>query len=126
METRVNAARLPAPFCDSLEGMDSYDDRWQELKRRRNLALFAFIGYVPITVGFVLLTHNFLQSDKAAFAFAIAWILFAMVASLRHSMFPCPRCGKWFFSTWLYHNGFARRCVHCKLPIYSAKETAGP
>jgi len=107
-----------------LEGMDEYDVQWRELKSRRNLALFAFIGYVPITFAFALLTHNLFRSDKPVFPFAIAWMAFVAVAGARYNTFRCPRCGNWFFSTWWYHNGFARRCVHCKLPLYSTKEQA--
>jgi hypothetical protein len=33
--------------------------------------------------------------------------------------FPCPRCGKWFFAKWWYHNNFARKCVHCGLPKWA-------
>jgi hypothetical protein len=103
--------------------MDEYEVHWRELKRRRNLALFAFAGYVPITFAFGVLVENLFHSDKPVFVFALSWMLFVAITGIRHSMFPCPRCGKWFFSTWFYHNGFARRCVHCKLPIYSTKES---
>jgi hypothetical protein len=105
-----------------IEGKDDYGVQWRELKKRRNLALFAFIGYVPITFAFGLLTHHFFQSEKPVFVFAIAWMLFYAVAGNRCNNFHCPRCGKSFFSKWWYHNGFARRCVHCKLPLYGPKE----
>src|SRR5215831_14156171 len=104
--------------------MDEYDVHWRELKRRRNLALFAFFGYVPITFTFGWLTHKLFQSDMPVFVFAIGWMIFFAVAGSRCNTFRCPRCGEWFFSTWWYHNGFARRCVHCKLPLYSTKEQA--
>ena len=39
-----------------------------------------------------------------------------IVASLRLTLFRCPRCHEWFFTTLMSHNPFARRCVHCKLP----------
>jgi hypothetical protein len=51
--------------------MDEYDVQWPELKRRRNLALFAFFRYAPITFAFVLLTHKLFQSYIPAFVFAI-------------------------------------------------------
>jgi hypothetical protein len=104
--------------------MDDYDIQWGELKKRKNLVLFAFFGYVPITFAFALLTHPLLLSDKPVFVFGIAWMLFFAVASARYNTFRCPRCGKRFFSTWWYHNSFARKCVHCKLPLYSTKEQA--
>ena len=108
--------------CSMLGGMDEYDANWQELKRRRNQWLFAFIGYIPITFLFGLLTYSLFHSEKPVFVFAIAWMLFFVVAGNRYGHFHCPRCGKWFFATWWYHNTFARRCVHCKLPLWSTKE----
>jgi hypothetical protein len=105
--------------------MDDYDIQWGEFKKRKNLALFAFFGYVPITLAFVLLTHPLLKSDKPAFVFGIAWMLFFAVAPSRYYAFRCPRCGERFFTTWWYHNGFARKCVRCKLALHSTKEQAG-
>jgi hypothetical protein len=84
-----------------LESMDEYEVHWRELKRRRNLALFAFAGYVPITFAFGVLAENYFHTDKPVFVFAISWMLLVAITGVRHSMFPCPRCGKWFFSTWV-------------------------
>jgi Zn ribbon nucleic-acid-binding protein len=102
--------------------MDDFVIQWGELKKRKNLALFAFFAYVPITFLFGVLTHPFLQSDKPVIVFAIAWMFFFAVASSRFYAFACPRCGNRFFTRWWYHNSFARKCVHCKLPKYSTKE----
>jgi hypothetical protein len=100
--------------------MDEYEVHGRESKRRRNQAWFAFIGYVPITFAFALLTPKLFHAEKPVLVFVILWMMFFAIAGVRYSIFPCPRCGKSFFSTWLYH--FTRRCVHCKLPLYSAKE----
>ncbi len=116
--------RVSSYRCYILESMVEYEVHWRDLKRRRNQLLFAFIGYVPITFAFAVLAEKLFHSDKPAFVFAISWMLLFAIAGVRHNLFPCPRCGKWFFSIWLYHNGFARRCVHCKLPLYSTKEHA--
>src|SRR5215472_6519603 len=101
--------------------MDEFDVRWRELTRRRNLALFAFLGYVPITLTFGLLAHKLFQSEIPVFVFAWGWMLFFAVAVIRCNAFRCPRCGGWFFSSWLW---FARRCAHCKLGLYGTKEQA--
>jgi hypothetical protein len=124
METNVGYSSMVHPWLLYLGRMDEYEDRWRELKRRRNQLLFAFIGYVPITLAFGVLTERLFHSDKPGFVFAILWMLYFGVAGFRYNVFPCPRCGKWFFGTWFYHNSFARRCVHCKLPIYSTTEHA--
>ena len=83
-----------------MKGMDEYDVHWRELKRRKNVWLVAFFGYVPITFGFGLLTHKLFQSYVLAFVFAIGWMIFFAVAGFRCNTFRCPRCRKWFFSTW--------------------------
>jgi hypothetical protein len=121
----VICMRSSSDRCITLESMDDYDLHWRDLKSRRNQLLFAFVGYVPITLAFALLTHKVFHSDNPSIVFAIAWMLFFALAGVRYNTFRCPRCGEWFFSTWWYHNSFARRCVHCKLPLYSTKEQAG-
>jgi len=63
--------------------MDEYDVHWRELKKRKNLVLFAFFEYVPITFAFVLLTHKLFQSDVPVFVFAIGWMIFFAVAGIR-------------------------------------------
>jgi hypothetical protein len=107
--------------CYIFESMDGYESGWRTLRHRRNQLLLAFIGYVPITFALAVLADKLFHSYKLPFVFALSWMLLFAIASIWYSRFPCPRCGKPFFSTWLYHNGFARRWVHCKLPLYSAK-----
>jgi len=41
-----------------------------------------------------------------AFVLAFAWMVFFVVAENMALRFPCPRCGKWFFAKWWYHNKF--------------------
>ena len=101
--------------------MDDFHLRWKDYKRRRNQLLFVFVGYVPIMLAFGILSEKLLQTDKPVYVFGIFWLLLYGVALVRYQIFPCPRCGKWFFASWLYHNIFARRCIHCKLPLYSPK-----
>ncbi len=95
-------------------------DSWQEYRRRRNLALFAFLGYVPFVFVFAVVTERLFHSTPPGFAVALGWMIFLAVASIRCQSFRCPRCRKWFFAKWWYHNSFARRCVHCGLPKYAS------
>src|SRR5689334_811763 len=92
---------------------------WDEYRKKRNLAWFALLGYVPIcfTVG-VLSSHLF-STFIPAFVAAIGWMVFIIITGNLAVRFPCPRCGKWFFAKWWYHNTFARRCVYCGLPKYA-------
>ena len=96
-----------------------YDAQWQEYRRRTNRALFAFFAFLPATFVFGIFTGHLFHSHVPFAVFGILWIIFAGVTSAQRNALLCPRCGKAFFHTWWYHNGFARRCVHCKLPLYS-------
>jgi hypothetical protein len=88
---------------------------WDEYRRRRKLAWFAFLGYVPVCFVVAVLSMRFFSTFTPAFVVAIAWMIFFVVAENLALRFPCPRCGKWFFAKWWYHNNFARMCVHCGL-----------
>ena len=102
--------------------MDRYDAQWQEYRRRTNLALFSFFGFLPVTLVFGIFTGYLFRSQVPVAVFGILWMIFACVMSARRDALLCPHCGKPFFHTWWYHNGFARRCVHCKLPLYSRED----
>jgi hypothetical protein len=95
-------------------------DPWQEYRKRRNLVLFAFFGYVPVIFVIGLIISRFFHTITPIFVVAIMWMIFYGAVSIWFSSLRCPRCGKVFFSKWWYHNGFARRCVHCGLPKYAS------
>jgi hypothetical protein len=99
--------------------MADYSESWQEYRKRRNLLLFAFFGYMPIAGFLAFLTTKVFNSETAALVVLGSWLVFYGVAGIRFQMFRCPRCGRWFFAKWWYHNIFARRCVHCGLPKYA-------
>ena len=99
--------------------MSESADPWQEYRKRRKLALFAFLGYMPVVFVIALVSIRLFHTTIPAFVAALSWMVFYAVASMRCSSFRCPRCQKWFFAKWWYHNGFARRCVHCGLPKYA-------
>jgi len=94
-------------------------DSWQEYRRRRNLSLFALVGYVPFVGVVAIISLWLIGTAIPAFIAAIAWMVFALVAGNWFIRFRCPRCGEPFFadSKWWGYNTFARRCLHCKLPI---------
>ncbi len=94
-------------------------DPWGEYRKRRNVALFAFIGYVPIVFAIALLSIRLFSTFTPAFVVAFAWMAFVLIASNLVARFRCPRCGKPFFAQWWYYNSFARRCVHCGLRKYA-------
>src|SRR5271157_3457985 len=98
-------------------------DSWEGYRKRRNMFLFAFLGYVPIVFVIAMATERLFHNITPASVVAIGWMIFFAVAGIRYQTFRCPRCGKWFFAKWWYHNIFTRRCVHCGLPKYASPET---
>ena len=94
-------------------------DSWSVYRKRRNIWLFAFVGYVPVVFSVGVLSTRLFSTFTPAFVLAFVWMAFLVIAGNLSLGFPCPRCGKSFFAKWWYHNGFARRCVHCGLPKYA-------
>ena len=106
--------------------MNASVDPWKEYRKRRNLVLFAFLGYTPIVFVIGVVTIRLFHTSIPFHVAAFSWMIFYAVASLRCTSFRCPRCGKWFFAKWWYHNGFARKCVHCGLPKYAPLTSESP
>jgi len=105
--------------------MNGFERQWNEYRKRRNLFLFAFLGGLPIVSGLGSLGSWVLHTLAPFPILAISWIAFFVVAGIRLSCWPCPRCGDWFAATWWSHNLFAQRCVHCGLPKYSNGKQPG-
>src|ERR1700745_1068184 len=99
--------------------MIGFEQQWNEYKRRRNLFLLAFVGYLPVVSTLGSLSVRVFHTQSLFPIVAFSWMGFIAVAGLRFNFWPCPRCGKWFAATCWYKNPFARRCVHCGLPKYS-------
>ena len=92
-------------------------DPWREYRRRRNLNLFAFLGFVPFVFLLSLLPERVF--GRLVFVAAVAWMAFALIAGNWFIRFRCPRCGNPFFadSRWWGYNTFTRHCLHCRLPL---------
>ena len=103
--------------------MSDSPDPWQEYRKRRNLALLAFLGYTPVVFVFAVVTIRLFHSETPAYVAAFSWMALYAVAGIRFQMFRCPSCGRRFFVKWWYHNIFAGRCVHCGLPKYADPAT---
>jgi hypothetical protein len=118
--------------------MSKYAEQWQDYRRRRNLLLFAYIGFLPVAIVFILVTLLLFgdkpHTDTPGGVFGFCWLAFSFFASLRVSRFRCPRCGNMFFyqveqrlvfRIWR-GNVFSGKCLHCGLPKYSGEETHAP
>jgi len=51
-------------------------DSWQEYRRRRNLALFAFLGYVPFVFVIAVAAQRLMHSTTPGFVVALGWMIF--------------------------------------------------
>jgi hypothetical protein len=92
-------------------------DPWREYRRRRNLSLFAFLGYVPIIAVLAIVCDRLFGSATPAFIAAFGWMVFAVIAGNWFIRFRCPRCGLPFFAKWWGYNTMVRKCLHCKLRL---------
>jgi len=95
-------------------------DCWRECRRRRNILLFAFLGFVPSVAVIGLVGVRLFHTDWPFSIAAISWMIFFVLAGIRYESFRCPRCHKWFFVKWWCYDIFARRCLHCGLPKYAS------
>jgi hypothetical protein len=101
--------------CQRMTGFE----QWREYRKRRNLFLFAFLGFVPTVGAFGSLTRRMPHTEVLFAIFAFSWMAFFAVAIIRLNSWRCPRCGNWFAAKWWYRNPFTQRCLHCGLPKYS-------
>src|SRR5262245_1253517 len=94
--------------------------------RLRSFILFPFFFF-----GGALLTSLLGGALESLWPTAPSWVMAlcfipaatgvtaAIVVSQGPVRWLCPRCGKRFHSTFWGHNGFVRRCLHCKLPMWA-------
>src|SRR6202020_1649346 len=63
--------------------MTSSVDPWREYRKRRNLAIFAFVGYTPFVFLIGILTMHLLHTKTPFYIVAISWMAFYAIASFR-------------------------------------------
>jgi len=99
-----------------------YAKAWADYLKRRNLLTVVFVGYMPWGMLVFSISRPLHFPEMLTSALIVAWFLAFPVSAIRLSSWSCPRCGNWFFAKWWYHNSFARKCVHCRLPKKWLKE----
>src|SRR5215469_8982906 len=102
-------------------------DPWREYRRRRNLSLFAFIGFVPFVFLLAQVSIWLFRTATPAFIVGFGWMIFAVIAGNWFIRFKCPRCANPFFadSKWWGYNTMVRKCLHCRLPLNAAVTSDG-
>jgi len=104
-----------------MDDATDYRQAWRQYKLRARLWLALFVLYVPVVVGTALLTLKYLHTSNPAFVLAVLWMAYTLYVGARINLWRCPRCGQCFAGTWWYNKGvFAKQCVNCGLPKYSA------
>src|ERR1700732_4199131 len=108
----------------SLKPSDPYYSNWVEMRRRRRMAV---IGFVAFPFAGLLLTHLLSTTFGGTGDDYVFWVIIPLMAVIalaywRLMIWPCPRCGNWFYwclgliqIVWL----FATHCMHCGLPKYA-------
>src|SRR5690242_2009372 len=110
--------------------MDDYAPAWLEYKRARNEIALLFFLCVPLSAVSTLMSirpdHQWLWQALGPLL-SLLWFVAFVMMYVRLRRWPCPRCGKRFFShcerrgIWLS----SKRCWHCDLPKYSSGRAEG-
>jgi hypothetical protein len=95
----------------------NYDENWRDLRSRIRLFWFVWLSGVPLIALVAAALDRILPkiANQTGVGLVIAWMVAFVAAGIYRQAFKCPRCGKWYFWTGLYHNPFARKCLHCGL-----------
>lgn len=100
--------------------LERYARAWREY-RFRALRFIAVLASAPavFVIGAELVQH--VVPQRAQFVTLDALLVLCIGAAIGSTFalrgWPCPRCGKPYFGSFLRHNPFARRCQSCDLPL---------
>lgn len=127
------ARRLDCPYDDGVQqpsyraraspDADPYVVVWTGLRRRRLLAIFCFVAWIPVMVAVGPVAER-LFGESAAMNIVVSvvtWMLFTSAAFIR---MQCPHCGRPLLQKGWYGNAFSRRCMSCGIRIGTPKSAA--
>jgi len=97
----------------------SYHAAWREYRRQRSLYILAFLSWMPVGGGIIVLADRLRWNAAAALAALIVWAFVILVQGWRWSLWPCPRCGKAYRGWISFPLVLPRRCYYCKLPRWA-------
>lgn len=92
-----------------------YTCAWNDYRRRRRWYFGTWLGSFAVIEILWHLSDKVSLRGLAIGVLGPICMLTFIIFCIWHGLFKCPRCGRCFFLTWLYHNHFARHCVHCGL-----------
>jgi hypothetical protein len=96
-----------------------FDYAWNDYRRRRIWFFVIWLGGIPVSIVLSGSLMSLFHSDLPFYFVGGGYLLAFLAASLRLSLFKCPRCGHAFFTTWTSGNPLAQKCKHCGLPKWA-------
>jgi hypothetical protein len=110
-----------------------YSPAWRRYRRLSRTFWVLFLSFLP-GVAVVSRLPAVPRGGDAVFVAGLAWMIaFSAIGYAKWNL-QCPRCGELFFHkfddrawrmSWR-HNPFARRCMHCGLPKWAARDPGPP
>jgi hypothetical protein len=94
---------------------DPYEAAWSDLRRRRKWLIGCLVG---LGMAYLLRVRSGLGFVSTP---VVVMTLVTIVASIYGESFRCPSCGERFCRRSLFHNGFTRRCLHCRIAMGTPK-----
>jgi hypothetical protein len=88
---------------------------WLELRRRRIYAWGAIVLWLPTTILFSFLGQLLFGSTVLENPAGFLMFIVIVIAWYRRIHWPCPRCGRAFYSASWGFWPFTRHCLHCSL-----------
>src|SRR5436190_1877421 len=99
-----------------------YEKQWREYRAWTRAAWLLWLAFLPVVMLVIIPSIEENGWDVPSRLLGGLWFLAFGVVANRIGNWRCPRCGEAFFSKWLYHNLFARACLHCHLPKWAGSE----
>lgn len=100
-----------------LKPTDLYYVGWQDMARRQTLLAVSFLAN-----GVSMATMVWFGEFPAMGVVIGSTFLWTMYSMVRHMKAPCPRCGKVYRLLGPLYWNFARRCLHCQLPLWAPRD----
>jgi hypothetical protein len=102
-----------------------YVTAWAEYRRIRLRMFRLALLFFPLTFGSAFIAQTLFHAFWPAFPVLFGWMLAYIECWQRLWDWRCPRCQERFFDGnhgTYYWNSFARRCLHCRLPLWTVED----
>jgi len=105
---------------------NSYEENWEDYKKRYNLFLIVLFAFFPIAFALDWLCVRFFDSKILLIIASIIWLIGIIIVYFRFAFWECPKCKKPFFlvvisSFPIGYNFLTNKCLRCGLPKWAEK-----